>query len=152
MILFAAWLTKGGQLPISFNPQSGQEPQISQTMKVGDKTIKVAIADTPDKQARGLSGRENLPENEGMLFVMDKNSTPVFWMKGMKFPIDIIWIQGTTVVAVTENIPIPSPLDNLDNTLPRYQPSNPVDYVLEVNAGFAKKNNVKEGTPVQLPQ
>lgn len=144
-MLLAYWLAQGG---LKLDKNTISSPQI----KVGEKTLNlIEIADTKDKLERGLSGREKLGENEGMLFIMPKDSQPGFWMKEMKFSIDIIWIKDNKVVEVSENLPVPDEQAQLDN-LPKYSPQQPVDYVLEVNAGWARKNGIKPGTAIELPQ
>ncbi|MBI2405710.1 DUF192 domain-containing protein [Candidatus Microgenomates bacterium] len=141
MILVAAWLTRGG-----FKLQLQSE----NTMKVGDTTLTVEIADTPEAHEKGLSGKDSLGESEGMLFVMTADTTPSFWMRDMRFAVDILWINDGKVTQMTESAPVPSPGASLD-ALPRYTSSVPIDYVLEVNAGWARAHNITVGTPVELP-
>lgn len=143
-MLLAYWLAQGG-LKLDKNTISSLQ------MKVGEKTLNVEIADTKDKLERGLSGWEKLGENEGMLFVIPKDSQPGFWMKEMKFSIDIIWIKDNQMVELSENLPIPDGQTPPDN-LPKYYPKQPIDYVLEVNAGWTRKNGIKPGTVIELPQ
>lgn len=142
-MLLAYWLSQGG---LKVNKNLISSPQ----MKVGGKTLNVEIADTKEKLEKGLSGREKLAENEGMFFVMPQDSQPGFWMKKMKFSIDIIWINDNKIVEVSENLPVPDKENSLDN-LPKYYPKEPIDYVLEVNAGFVKENNIKPGATIELP-
>lgn len=101
--------------------------------------IQLEVARTPEEQARGLSGREMLGENAGMLFVYEKPGLPGFWMKEMNFPIDIIWIgNDRRIVDISENI--------APETFPRlFRPRAPVQYVLETNAGWAKSHNISVG-------
>ena len=119
-------------------------------IKVGSTLINVEVADTMDKRTKGLSGRNSMDLNYGMLFVFDsKGILPVFWMKGMLFPLDFIWIANGKIVKVDRNIPIPK-ADTPDENLPTYKTTVPIDYVLEVNAGFIDKNNIKVDDPVDL--
>ncbi|MCX8009506.1 MAG: DUF192 domain-containing protein, partial [Patescibacteria group bacterium] len=62
------------------------------------------LFDTQEKRTRGLSGRDFLPENKGMLFIFEKPDYYTFWMKEMKFPLDFIWIRGDEIVEITENV------------------------------------------------
>lgn len=119
-------------------------------IKVGNTVIKVEVADTPEKRTKGLSGRNSLDQDSGMLFTFDSKGTlPVFWMKDMQFSLDFIWISKGKIVQIDKKVPPPG--GNItDNQLPRYSPSTPVNYVLEVNAGFADKNNIKVGDPTDL--
>ena len=112
------------------------------TIIVGEKDILVEIADTMARRTQGLSGRETLPENEGLLFVFKETGKHPFWMRDMRFPIDIIWInEHFVVVDVTENI---NPA-----TFPEiFEPMELIRYVLETNAGWVKQNNITRGTEV----
>lgn len=117
-------------------------------VKIGNVELKVKIADSPQERSKGLSGISSLPENEGVFFVFaEKDTTPSFWMKDMLIPLDIIWINDGKIVKIDKNVPISDP-----NKL--YSPSQPIDYVLEVNAGFSDKNGLEvgdlaEGDPIQ---
>jgi uncharacterized membrane protein (UPF0127 family) len=83
-----------------------------------------------------------------MLFIWERELYPVFWMRGMNFPLDVIWINKGKVVAVSENIQ-PEP-GKKDNELTLYPAPVAIDMVLEVGAGFVQKNNVKVGDDVIL--
>jgi uncharacterized membrane protein (UPF0127 family) len=66
-------------------------------------------------------------------------------MKGMNFPLDFIWIRENKVVDITENAPAET------KTIPSiYKPKEPVDMVLEVNAGVVKKDKIKIGDIIEL--
>jgi uncharacterized membrane protein (UPF0127 family) len=114
---------------------------------VKDKEIKVEIMDTPALRAQGLSGKESLPQDQGMLFIFDNYSTPGFWMKEMNFPIDIIWIKDDKILDITKNIPPPA---TPTSTLPSYFPQSQINYVLEVNANWTNQNNIQIGDNVQF--
>ena len=119
-------------------------------IKVGETRIQAEITDTNEKIRLGMSGRNSLKEGEGMLFVFDdKNILPPFWMKDMRFAIDIIWIDDEKIVQIDENIPPPEPGTD-DSQLPLYTPGQPIDYVLEVNSGFIKENGIAVGDDVDL--
>lgn len=118
---------------------------------VSDIRIPVEVANTNEDRERGLSGRDSLDANEGMLFVFDtKGVDPVFWMKDMKFPLDLIWIRNGKISQIDRSIPAPQP-DQQNSDLKLYSSKVPTDYVLEVNAGFAQKYNMKVGDPVVIP-
>ncbi len=74
---------------------------------VGDATARADVADDDAERARGLGGRARLGRDAGMYFVMPGDS-PSFWMKGMRFPLDMIWIRDGRVVDVTARIPPPA--------------------------------------------
>lgn len=118
---------------------------------VGNTKVTVEIAKTGEERQKGLSGRTTLDANSGMLFVFaQKKAFPSFWMKDMLFPLDIIWIADGKITKIDKNVPIPSPAANQLSTLALYNPDKPIDYVLEVNAGFSDKNKLQVGDSVDL--
>lgn len=116
----------------------------SRNMVVGDKLIEVKVVKDPVGRIKGLSGRESLEENQGMFFIFDTVDFHDIWMKDMKFAIDIIWFnEFGSVVDIKENI---SP-DTYPDT---FIPQKPSKYILEVNAGFVKRYNLKIGDSIDL--
>ena len=116
---------------------------------VGEARINVLVADSPQERAAGLSGYAGLPEDAGMLFVFAEPTQPSFWMKGMEFALDIIWIRDSTVVQIHAAVP-PPPEDTPDDQLPRYWPSQPVTHVLELAAGSAARYGITVGSRIVL--
>jgi len=112
---------------------------------IGNTEILVEIADTQAKMEKGLSGRNSLPENQGMLFLFKEPNFYGFWMKGMNFPLDFIWIRENEVVETTENVK-PEDFQPPKNLLPKEK----VDKVLEVNAGFVEKSKIKIGDKISF--
>lgn len=110
--------------------------------------IKVELADTNAKRTQGLSGRKKLPPDSGMLFIFPAKGLYSFWMHGMLFPLDFIWIDKESIVDITENVPVPADEDG-DN-LPFYSSQFPFDKVLEVPAGFVKERAIKSGDKVKF--
>lgn len=108
------------------------------------------IADKPDTQAKGLTIKESLKEDEGMLFVFPKADKLSFWMKDMKFPIDIIWVnESYAIVDISRNLP-----PCMKSNCPIYEPKNNSMYVIEVQANFTERYNITNKTPVffKLPK
>lgn len=118
------------------------------TIYLKNQPIRVEIADTEALRAKGLSGRKSLAQDEGMLFIFQSPSRYTFWMKDMHFPLDFIWINKDTVVDITENVS--PPVDFGSSALPRYKPLEPVDKVLEVNAGIVESSNIQIGDKVLI--
>lgn len=121
--------------------------KISDTKKeIYIKNIKltVDIADEPYEQTRGLSGRKYIAKDEGMIFIFTRSLIPAFWMKDMKFALDIIWIDSkNTIVGIEKNV--------LPETFPKtFAPPSPVKYVLEVNSGWSDKNKIRQGDGLKL--
>ena len=104
----------------------------------------VEVADTEALREQGLSGRPNLPEGQGMLFVFDTDGVWGIWMKGMQFPIDIVWADASgTVVTVAVNI--------APDTYPdSFYPTIPARYVLELQAGFTATHDIVVGSKIVL--
>ncbi|MGN6351023.1 MAG: DUF192 domain-containing protein, partial [Candidatus Nitrosocosmicus sp.] len=74
-------------------------------VKIKSLVIYVDLAITPDQQAKGLSIKNSLNDSEGMLFPFDKPGDYSFWMKDMKFPIDILWIDANNkIVHIEKNL------------------------------------------------
>jgi hypothetical protein len=132
---------------VSVNPTETPVPK--KTLKIGESEVKVEIADSTEKMRLGLGERNSLADREGMLFLYNIKRPAVFWMKGMRFPLDIIWIADGKVVQIDKQAPHEPGVADPD--LKRYISNEPVDAVLEVNAGFAEKNGIKVGDPVVIP-
>lgn len=118
------------------------------TIVISGQEIRIEIADKPIVQAKGLSGRDAIGDNEGMLFVFNQAAIQNFWMKGMKFSIDIIWIKDNEIVGFEENVQ-PEPGVS-DKDLKIYSSPEPVDKVLEVKAGSIQRFNIGIGNKVKF--
>ncbi len=115
------------------------------SIKISSAKLNVDLAITPAEMSKGLSGRESLTENEGMLFIFPAETIPSFWMKEMKFAIDIIWLdEKGRVVGIEHNL-------QPDSYPKLFSPSQPIKYVLEVKAGWAKKHSIKLGDKAIMP-
>jgi len=102
---------------------------------IGEASWPVELAVTPAERSQGLSGREVLPQGTGMLFVFEGDQHLSFWMRDMNFPLDIVWIDSSChVVDISKDAPIPESGQGLSD-LPRFSPSEPARFVLEINAG-----------------
>ena len=112
-------------------------------IKINEIEIMAEVASSIIKKSDGLSGRESMDENKGMLFIFDSPQPLSFWMKGMNFPLDFIWINGNRVVDLTENVPA-------DNGATSIKPKVPADKVLEVNSGIIKRSGIKEGDVIKI--
>lgn len=123
-----------------FFPKSGD----IKIVKIAGQEIKVELSITREAQQQGLSGREKLAENTGMLFVFENPGIYHFWMKDMNFPIDMIWIdEQQKVIYIKKNV---TPLSFPES----FGSDKNAKYVLEVKAGFSDKNNLQEGDSVEF--
>ncbi|MFH0754617.1 MAG: DUF192 domain-containing protein [Candidatus Omnitrophota bacterium] len=99
------------------------------------------VVSDPASRERGLMFRDQLPSKTGMLFVFDHEDIYPFWMKNVKFPIDILWLDADKcVVDIAANVPA-----CMAGTCPVYTPTAKARYVLEIPAGDAEKNGIKAG-------
>ena len=148
VIFGALWLSynQGSYSPLlpgSVNTGIEQSKQL----KINDVVITVEVADTPSKRTTGLSGRDTLASNAGMLFVFPETKKYRFWMKDTKIPLDFIYVRAGKVVDVYRNAQPPVPGQS-DSTLPQYEPVESIDMMIETNAGFIDQHNVKVGDSV----
>ena len=144
LIIFAALAFNTGKLP---RPDIGQPTQSK--ILINNQEIKVEIADSSEERKQGLGGRESLATDSGMLFVFPESGVYSFWMKGLKFPLDFIWIKDNTVLDILRDVKPPDPGQS-DESLPIYQPNQPINKVLEINAGSADKLNIKVSDTISI--
>ena len=111
---------------------------------VNGKKVKVSLALTETERILGLSGRTSLPEDEGLLFVFNPPADVGFWMKDMLFSIDIIWINEKGKVIWVEKNLSPESYPEI------FSPPAPASYVLEVNAGFSDKVDLKTDDQIKF--
>ena len=109
-------------------------------------TLVVEVADSPDEHARGLMGRESLPEGEGMLFMFPKAEILTFWMKDTLIPLDIVYFDAQGKVVGSDAM-TPCKADPCDT----YSSEKPAAIALEVPAGYLAKNKVGMGWQIALP-
>jgi uncharacterized protein len=117
------------------------------TIAIGGVPVRVEIADGPAERAQGLSFRDGLASGTGMLFVFREPRTLSFWMKDMRFCLDIVWIEDAAIQGTTTNVCPTKVLSDAD--LPKYGSPTQVSYVLEVPAGWVAANGFGTGTPVE---
>jgi len=132
-------------------PQPSQQPSPQQPAQSSPRRAEVAfpdrtrvqaeIAATEAEREHGLMLRSSLGDLDGMIFVFDAPGLHAFWMKDTLIPLDMIWIDDAgKVVSIAESVP---PCKTAE--CPTYPPRAPASYVLEVNAGFAKKHQLRIG-------
>lgn len=113
----------------------------------GNRTINltVQVADTPKKRDKGLMFVEELSENEGMLFVFSGVSYGGFWMKNTLIPLSIAFLDSEgKILKILNMVPCK------EDFCPTYDPELFYHYALEVNLGWFKKNQIKEGDFIVL--
>jgi len=154
-LLFATSCTKTNS-PTTTQPVTNYN--YNQQLQIGDKTLSVEVEKTKAEMEQGLSDRVSMEQNQGMLFDFTATASsttgvyPAFWMKDMKFDLDFIWIYKNKIIGITPNVPKPASqqVSSSAGQLTDYFPPSPIDWVLEVNSGWAKKNNITVGDAVEL--
>ncbi|MCX8058956.1 MAG: DUF192 domain-containing protein [Spirochaetes bacterium] len=112
-------------------------------IQIKDKKISIEIALTPEERQKGLSGRDNLPEYNGMLFVFENDQVVSFWMKDTKIPLSIAFITKDGVIVGIYDME-PFSLNTVSSIYP-------VRYALEVNKGLFNKLGISAGDTIKLP-
>ena len=103
--------------------------------------IDVEVADDDEQRQRGLMFRDKMDENQGMIFLFDKEAPQAFWMHNTILPLDIIYINSQMeIVHIAKNA---KPFD--DSSLPSIKPAQ---YVVEVNGGYTDKLGIKDGDKI----
>ena len=154
LVIFGRGFTSSQFAGISPRPESTKSATQNKgvaDVTIGTLKISAEVADTADERKKGLSDQDELPISIGMFFVFDKSGSYAIWMKDMRFPIDIIWIDDSQagekkLVDIAENA-VPEP-GKKDEELKRYQPRSQAKYILEVNAGLVKLHNLQIGDKV----
>ncbi len=106
----------------------------------------VEIAQTEEQRMKGLMFRENFPEDAGMLFIFDEPGMHGFWMKNTLIPLDMIWLDDDMRVVYIEENALPCK----EEPCPVYFSGSSARYVLELNAGIARKIGLKVQDCVQI--
>lgn len=146
LALFCLWFFFGYLLKIQ-NLSTIKDRSLIE-IKIKEKKYQVEVVNNKESIALGLSGRQEIG-SDGMLFVFSNPKYPVFWMKQMNFPLDFLWIKDNEIVQIDENIPYPVNNVSLEE-LELYKSKFLVDKVLEVQAGFVEKENIKVGDKIKF--
>ena len=121
------------------------------TIMVGDKKLEVQIADTEPRHVRGLMFQNELPFDQGMLFVFDEPGPKSMWMLNMQFPLDIIWFdEDGNVVSISKDVPpcmTPAEIMACESD---GATSRDAKYALEVTAGFVDKFNIDKNSKLEI--
>lgn len=111
--------------------------------KIGNQIFQLEKADSWIKKSLGLSWRSSLPENTGMIFLFKKPGYRKFWMLGMRFSLDIVWLNNKKVVHIEENAK-----PGWDSLLNIYYSGVRSDAVMELPAGSSLRLGIKLGEAV----
>lgn len=130
-------------LPLILSIRLFQTP----TTTINGQTFRLTVAADEKEKEVGLSNRTSLPNDMGMIFPFEEEGFHSFWMKGMKFPIDIIFIRDSRIVDILAQV---KPPKSSSESLTVYKPKELADAVLEMNSGLSKKYQFKAGDLVTI--
>ncbi len=102
------------------------------------ETILVEIAEDDYSRANGLMFREDLPENQGMLFIFEEEKHQYFWMKNTPVALDMIFVNKANKVVNIQKYTVPYSTRS-------YASESPALYVIEVVAGYSDKYGIEKG-------
>lgn len=121
------------------------------TIKIDNVTLDVQVAETDEARARGLMFQEQLPYDQGMIFVINNEQVIPIWMQNMQFPLDIIWFDSNgNIVHISKYVqPCQSALQTVTCPVDNGG-GKPAKYVLEVTAGFVNKFNITTDSKMQI--
>ncbi len=149
LLLFALLLIVGTGMVLSQNYLKEGRISLfkkSTTVTINDHKFEVMVSDSQKEREIGLSKTQSLSQNQGMIFIFEKPDYYYFWMKNMKFPIDIIFINNDKIVTIKENA---KPLKGDESPI-IYAPTEPSNKVLEISAGLAEKYKLRNGDKVAI--
>jgi len=117
--------------------------------KIGESNYELYVVDTFKDMQKGLARFDRIEKDQGMLFIFETPGRYSFFMKDMKFDIDIIFLNETAkVISIFENVKKDS--YRTPNDYESYKPNEPAKYVIELNAGEIMKNRIKIGDRVNF--
>ncbi len=122
-------------------PSPVAKPSLFKKIVVGKTPLRVEVADTLEKQERGLMFRQSMPENEGMLFVYKEPQEMSFWMRNTFIPLDIAFVGADGIIL---NIHQARPLD--ESVL--YRSAGSAKYVIETKQGWFSRHGIRPGDRV----
>ena len=120
------------------------------TIKIDDIPLEVQIADTEPRRVRGLMFQDQLPYNQGMIFVFDKAGIYSLWMLNMQFPLDMIWFdKDGNIIHIEKDIP---PCKTALETMAcqSITPDGEALYILEVTSGFVDKFHITKDSKLNI--
>ena len=105
--------------------------------------VNVEVADNDEERMQGLMYRYSMEENNGMLFIFPEEQPRAFWMKNTFISLDIIYINADKEIVSIQKYTQPKSTYSLPS-------EKPAQYVLEVNAGFCDKYNIRPGDKIEF--
>lgn len=151
VLAFFGAVLLGSRLSTEFSPENVSDEAVTtefREFEIGSEVLRVEVVRTPAAITKGLGGRDTIG-SEGMLFVFEEPRVATFWMKDMRFNIDLVWITDERVVGVVRDMVAPGK-GMVDSVSPRYTSPEPVDMVLEIPTNAAFELGIEPGMPARL--
>lgn len=124
---------------------AGQNLPIAARAMIAGRRINLEVARTPREQAVGLMYRDSLADDRGMLFVFEPARPVGFWMKNVRFPLDMIFLENGQVKAIAPAVP---PCQT--ESCPTYGPETPINQVIELRGGRAAELGIRVGDRLNI--
>ncbi|MBT3690560.1 DUF192 domain-containing protein [bacterium] len=112
---------------------------------INDSVLKIKVVTSKIDMLKGLSGKKDLPQDQGMLFIYDDYEIRNFHMNNMNFPLDIIWLKDNEIVGIEHEVPL-----LINNEVTRVNSKSKINMVLEVNSKWAQNNDINIGDIIGL--
>jgi uncharacterized membrane protein (UPF0127 family) len=126
--------------------RAGAGPQVIPLTLPSGQVLQAEVMVKDEDRAMGLMFRPSLPADRGLLFLFEDLDFHGIWMKNCRFPIDIVWLdEERRVVHLAEAVP-PCKAD----PCPVYQPMKKAAYVVEINAGQARREKATLGSRLEF--
>ncbi len=145
LVPLIAWLSLVGLLSLACGAPAEPAAQSSPRVTIQGQRIEVELARSKAEQSLGLGERDSLAWDRGMLFLYEGSGFYSFWMKGMRFDIDIVWIRDDRIVDISHQV-----RHDPGGTGDRVRPRELVNVVLEVPAGYAASHGWRPGSRVEF--
>jgi len=133
-----AALTMAAALPWAAAQQPARFPVISLT--AGMHVIRAEVAAREDQRRQGLMFREQMGQNEGMVFLFDAPAEVCMWMKNTLIPLSVAFLDERGAIVNIE--------DMQPQTTESHCAERPVRYALEMNQGWFSKRNIRPGMKI----
>ena len=143
-LIVCAILLIGAMTLFEYAKEKAPRPSDISAVQIGKVSFTVNLALTDAEREQGLSGQTDLAPNTGLLFVFDTPGSYGFWMKDMKFPIDMVWVGENMRVVTTKEGATPESYPQI------FYPNAPSMYVIELPAGTMRVNNLSVGDSVKF--
>jgi len=154
MVLLAAlgWVSLRGCGPVEapFGIGAGPQPEETRAVEIDGRSFELELALTPTQRYRGLSDRESIPDDGGMLFVFPDAEERTFVMRRCLVPIDIIYLDASGRVVQMHEMAVES-YYTPELALTGYPSGAPAQFAIELAGGTLDELDISQGDRVEVP-